>query len=351
MDLSKVNLTPSEKISLIGNMATMLTSGIPILEVVESLLDGAKGGPKEVLTALRDDVSQGKQIHASFARFPKVFDSVTVNVIKASEKAGTLDTTLKDLRDTIRKQNEFNDKVKSAFLYPAFIGVTFVGILLLNLFFVIPKVATVFNNLKIPLPLPTKILIFLSDLVTKNTVLVALIASILIIGLVLLFKAKRSYFLGIFFGLPIISNLIKLIDLTRFSRSLYLLLYSGLPITAALELTVEVVVSKKTAKVIETCKEMVTSGKQLSEGLKTSKGYVPSIMIKLIEAGEKTGTLDKSLLDISEYFDYEVTNSLKSLTALIEPIMLVIVGIVVGGLMLSIVAPIYGLISQIGTLN
>lgn len=157
--------------------------------------------------------------------------------------------------------------------------------------------------------------------------------------------------MGIFFSLPIISNLVKLIDLTRFSRSLHLLLSSGLPITSALELTIDVVASSKTAKVIEDCKEMVLSGKQLSSGLKNAKGYVPAIMVKLIEAGEKTGTLDKSLLDISEYFDYEVTSTLKSLTALIEPIMLVVVGIVVGGMMLSIIAPIYGLISQIGSVQ
>jgi type IV pilus assembly protein PilC len=185
----------------------------------------------------------------------------------------------------------------------------------------------------------------------KNTILVGIITAVLITLTVVVFKQKRNFFLGIFFSLPLISNLVKLIDLTRFSRSLYLLLYSGLPITSALDLTIDVVTSRKTAKIIESCKEMVTSGKKLSEGLRTGKGYVPTIMIKLIEAGEKTGTLDKSLQDISEYFDYEVTNNLKTLTTLIEPVMLVLVGIVVGGMMLSIIAPIYGLISQIGSVR
>ena len=326
----------------------MLSAGIPILEVVNSLLEDAKSGQKEVLTALRDDITQGRQIHTSFAKFPRVFDKVTVNVILASEKAGTLDVTLKDLKDSIRKQIEFNDKVKSAFLYPAFIGITFVGILLLNLFFVIPKVAVVFKNLKVSLPLPTQILLFLSDTLTKNTLLLIVIMAILIFLTIFVFRRKRSFFLGVFFSLPLISNLVKLIDLTRFSRSLHLLLYSGLPITEALDLTIDVVVARKTAKIIKNCREMVTSGKKLSEGLRTGKGYIPTIMIKLIEAGERTGTLDRSLQDISEYFDYEVTNTLKTLTTLIEPVMLVLVGVVVGGMMLSIIAPIYGLVSNIG---
>ena len=350
-DYSKVTISASEKISLIGNLATMLSAGIPILEVVNSLLEDAKSGQKEVLTALRDDITQGRQIHTSFAKFPRVFDKVTVNVILASEKAGTLDVTLKDLKDSIRKQIEFNDKVKSAFLYPAFIGITFVGILLLNLFFVIPKVAVVFKNLKVSLPLPTQILLFLSDTLTKNTLLLIVIMAILIFLTIFIFRQKRSFFLGVFFSLPLISNLVKLIDLTRFSRSLHLLLYSGLPITEALDLTIDVVVARKTAKIIKNCREMVTSGKKLSEGLRTGKGYIPTIMIKLIEAGERTGTLDRSLQDISEYFDYEVTNTLKTLTTLIEPVMLVLVGVVVGGMMLSIIAPIYGLISQIGSVG
>ncbi|KKR39591.1 hypothetical protein A2210_03355 [Candidatus Woesebacteria bacterium RIFOXYA1_FULL_40_18] len=350
-DYLKVTISASEKISLVGNMATMLTAGIPILEIVNSLLEDSKGGQKEILTALRDDINQGKQIHASFAKFPRVFDKVTVNVIKASEEAGTLEVTLNDLKETIRKEIEFNDKVRSSFLYPAFIGVTFVGILLLNLFFVIPKIAVVFKNLRVDLPIPTRILIFLSDLLTQNTLWVALGIGGTILGIYLLFHFKRNFVLGIFFSLPLISNVVKLIDLTRFSRSLYLLLYSGLPITEALELTTDVVSTRRMSKIVENCKETIMGGKKLSDGLRSSQGYIPIIMIKLIEAGEKTGTLDKSMLEISEYFDYTVTNTLKNLTTLIEPVMLVLVGIVVGGMMLSIIAPIYGLISQVGSVR
>jgi type II secretory pathway component PulF len=136
-------------------------------------------------------------------------------------------------------------------------------------------------------------------------------------------------------------------DITQFSRGMYLLLTSGISIIAALDLASDIVMRSETRKVIQKSKEMILSGKTLSEGLRTAKGYIPTIMIKLIETGEKTGSLDKSMSDISDYFDYQVTNTLKTLTAMLEPIMLVIVGIAVGGMMISIIAPIYGLISNV----
>lgn len=346
-----IRLSSSEKIALISNLSTMLSAGIPILDAVSNLLEDAKGNQKKILDMLREDLTQGHQVNYTLARFPSVFDKVTVNVVRASETAGTLDVILKDLRENLRKQNEFNDKIKSALLYPIFIISVFVLVLLINLIFVIPKVATVFKSLKVPLPLPTRFLIFASDLMVKNTTPFLFVVGAIILILIYLFTQKRSVILNIFYSLPIISDLIKLIDVTQFSRSLYLLLNSGLSIVAALELTEDIAMRAKTRRVIEDSKNMVLGGKTFSEGLRTGKGYFPTIMIKLIETGERTGTLDKSLNDIAEYFDYEVTNKLKTLTALLEPIMLVLVGVVVGAMMIAIIAPIYSLISQVGNVH
>jgi type II secretory pathway component PulF len=344
---SKIRLSPGDKIALISNLSTMLTAGIPILEAVSDLIEDSKSGTKKVLETLREDLTQGHQVNYTLAKFPNVFDKVVINVVKASEEAGTLDVTLKDLKENLRKQNEFSDTVRSALMYPMFIMGVFVLVLLLELIFVIPRVATVFRNLKVDLPLPTRILLWFSDFMTKNTVpfLFILLAFVLLIAY--LFSQKRSFLLNILYSLPGVSGLIKLIDITQFSRSLYLLLTSGISIIAALDLTKDVVMRRETQKMIQKSKEMILSGKTLSEGLRTAKGYVPIIMIKLVETGEKTGSLDKSMSDISDYFDYQVTNTLKTLTAMLEPIMLVIVGIMVGGMMISIIAPIYGLISNV----
>ena len=149
-------------------------------------------------------------------------------------------------------------------------------------------------------------------------------------------------------ALPMISGLARKIDLARFARSLFLLLNSGIPITSALELSQEVVMKKEIYDAIKHSRTLVQGGKRLSEGLKDYKGVLPSIMIKIIEAGERSGTLSKSMQDITEFMDYEVTNTLKTVTAMIEPLMLVGVGVLIGGMMVSIIAPMYGLISQVG---
>lgn len=346
--ISNISISSSEKLSLISNLATMLGAGLSILEIVDSLLEDAKGNMKKMLEVLRADLMAGNHVATAFEKFPKVFDKITVNLIRASEEGGTLDITLKDLKDNIKKEQEFHDRIKSALIYPIFIVFVFIGVLGMILVVVVPKISTVFSRLNTPLPLPTKVLIALSDLVVKQTIpfILGLIAIVAIT--VFLYRTQRQVFVNALAMLPGVSTLVREIDLTRFTRSLYLLLSSGITITNALDLTQEVVVRRDVARAIAHTKEVVLSGKKLSEGLKDAKGIFPSIMIKITEAGEKSGSLDRSMQDASEYLDYQVSSSLKTLTALLEPIMLVVVGVLVGGMMLSIIAPIYGLIGQVG---
>lgn len=344
----RVRLKGTEKLELVGSLATMLSSGISILEVVNSLREDAKGGQRDILETMYEDLMQGKHIYVTMNKFPRVFNKVSVNVIRASEEAGTLDVALRDLRKMLQKDMAFADKVKSALMYPAFIVIVFVGILGMILTVVVPKISEVFARLNMELPLPTRIMIWMSDLIVKNTVW--FVGSVLLFaGLVgVLLTYRRKQILDVFYHLPIVTDLITQIDVTNFARSLSLLLASGLPITQALELVEEVVIRRRTALVIDNSRKMVLSGKPLSEGFRAGKGYVPNIVIKLVEAGEKTGTLDQSMQEVSEYFDYKVTYTLKTLTALLEPLMLVLVGLVVGGMMLAIIAPVYGLIGQVG---
>ena len=345
----KITLSHTEKAALLGNLATMLAAGIPILEAVESVLEDTKGNQKKILTALKADLMQGKHVSASFAAFPRVFDQVSINLIKASEEAGTLETTLKDLREHLQKETEFADKIKFAMIYPLLILVLFTGLLLMILVVVIPKISSVFSRLKVQLPLPTRILIFVSNLLLHQTwYLVGGLALFLTVS-IWAYHKNRRLIMELLYRLPLVSQLIKEIDFVRFSRNMHLLLSSGLPITTALELSEHVVLRSQTAKIIAKSRDMVASGKRLSEGFRTGKGVIPSLMIKLTEAGEKSGTLDRAMADISAFLDYQVSNTLKALTAVMEPVLLVIVGVSVGGMMLAIIAPIYGLIGQVSS--
>jgi type IV pilus assembly protein PilC len=348
MTVQNIHLSTKEKIAFISNMQTMLSAGIPILEVVDSLLEDAKGNMRKLLLVLRADLVEGKHVAQAFEKFPKIFDKVTTNIIRASEEAGTLDTTLKDIKDNIKRDIEFNDKIRSAFIYPIFIMIVFFAVLLMILIVVVPKISTVFLRMDVPLPLPTRVMIFMSDALINNPIPVILGIGFSVTTIMFLYKRNRRAFISALISLPGIAKLAQKIDITRFTRSLHLLLNAGIPITSALELTEHVVVKKEVQNAIVHAKNTVMAGKNLSQALKDNKRVFPAIMIKIVEAGEKTGTLDKSMQDVGEYMDYEVSASLKTLTALIEPTLLVFVGGMVGGMMMAIISPIYGLVGQIG---
>lgn len=349
MAFGQVRLSADEKIGLISNISTMLTAGIPIADTIAALLEEAKGNQRKILLTLQEDVTAGKQISESFARFPFVFDKVTVNLLKAAEEAGTLEATLKDLQKTILQEREFSDKVKSAMFYPMVVMVIFFAVLLTMLIVVIPRISSVFSRLNVELPLPTKILIFTSNFLLTNWIAVIIVLAIVIALFVVLYSTKREIIFGVLFSLPLVSKLVTQIDITRFSRSLNLLLASGIPITISLELAQEVILKKEVQQLVAQAREQAIAGHPFSAGLRSKKNIVPSMMIKLMEVGERSGTLEEAMMNVSEHMDYTVSKSIKKFTALLEPIMLVVVGLAVGGMMLAIIAPIYGLISQVGT--
>lgn len=326
----------------------MLSAGISILELVDSLLEDAKGNTKKILEVVREDLMQGKHLHSSFDKFPRVFDRVTVNILRAAEEAGTLDETLLELRDNIKKQVEFTDKVKSALMYPGVIVCVFVGVVFMILVVVMPKISLVFGRLNMELPLPTRIMIGASNIILNYTLQLILVLGIIVAGIVFLFIEKKRYLYNLVFSLPMLSDIARLIDLTQFSRSLSLLLSAGIPINTALDLTEDIVMKKDIARAIKHCKDVVLTGRRLSEGMKDAKKVIPSIVIKITEAGEKSGTLEHSMLEISQYLDYQVTKTLATSLILLEPILMVVVGVMVGSMMMAIISPIYGMIGQVG---
>jgi len=345
----QIRLSAEEKIGLVSNIATMLAAGIPIIETVEALLEEAKGNQRVILLTLQEDITAGKQISDSLARYPLVFDVVTVNLVRAAEQAGTLEATLKDLQSSIQQEMEFSDKVRGAMFYPIIVMVVFVGVMAAMLFVVVPRISGVFERLNVEVPLPTKIMIATSNALTNNGLWIGIGTLLALAGIYVLFQMKREVFFAAVFALPGVSSLVRQIDITRFTRSLNLLLASGIPITSSLELAAAVIMKKEVRVLVETAREQASAGHPFSHGLRSpGKHIIPPMMVKLLEVGEKTGTLEQSTKQVTDHMDYLVTKSLKKLTALMEPLMLVLVGLAVGGMMLAIIAPIYGLIGQVG---
>jgi len=345
-----LTLQNSEKLGLFSNLSTMVNAGLTLMESINALLSDATGNLKIMLTGIQSDITQGRPLYASLIKYPKIFDNVTVTIIKAAEESGTIDVVLKDIKNTVKKDIEFSDKIKSALTYPVIIIVVFMGVLVLLLTFVIPKIASVFSRLRVDLPLPTRILIAVSNIIVNYTIPTIIgITAVIVLGIVL-YKKQKRLFVGIFLNLPYVSGIARQIDLTRFCRSLYLLLNSGIPILTALKLTRQIAVKHEIAQAIAKAEESVIAGSPMTEGFRGQKA-IPSLMVKIIEIGERSGTLDKSMEDLNEYFDYEVTNSLHYFVTLLEPIILVVVGVVVGGMMMAIIAPIYNLIGQVGNIR
>lgn len=343
-----ITLSSSDKLGTLSDLGTMLSAGIPLLESVEALLEDAKGNQKKFLEVLRDDLTQGKHVYFTFFKFPNVFSKVISSIVRASEEAGTLDITLKDLKENLKKDMEFSDKIKSALVYPLFIVGVFFAVFFMILIVVVPKISSVFSRMNVVLPLPTKIMIFMSDTLLKQTIPAISILVIFSFLIFFFYKKQKKTLLNLIIKLPILSGLAKDMDLTKFSRNFYLLLNAGIPIASALEMTESVVVNRSVEEGIRKAKEAVISGKKLSEGLKSNRKIFPSIMIRITEAGERSGSLEKSMMEIADFLDNQVSSKLKTATALLEPILLVVIGGLVGGMMLAIIAPIYGLIGQVG---
>jgi type IV pilus assembly protein PilC len=348
MKNENISISPKEKLAILSNLSTLLKAGIPILEAVSSLAEDSKGSQKKLIDSIGADLMQGKSLNSCFAKFPKIFDKISVSIIKAAEDAGTLDVTLEDLKANIKREIEFNDKIKEAMIYPALIMVVFGAISLMILTFVMPKISVVFGSMNMPLPLPTRIMIWLSNLLIQQTIPLTIGLVIIIALAVFIVKKARSQIINLITKFPVVSTLSKKIDITRFTRTLYLLLTSGIPINTALELTQNVVTRKDVKLAVKDLYDTVLSGKKISISFRSHKNIFPTIVIKIVEAGEKTGTLDQSMRDASEYMDYEVENALKAVTTMIEPLALVVVGLAVGGMIMSIISPIYGMIGNLG---
>ncbi|OGY24027.1 MAG: hypothetical protein A2Y57_02225, partial [Candidatus Woykebacteria bacterium RBG_13_40_7b] len=346
----KKTLPPTEKLTMVESLSTMLSSGIPILEALESVKeDSTNPLAQKIVSSVIEDVTAGKNLTEALGQFEESFDKVFLSVLRSGEASGKLDQVLKELAQNTRSEMELRDTVRSAMFYPSLVmGLLFV-VLAIMLFFVLPRVAIVFNRMQMDLPLPTKILISISLFIAKNTPLVAgsLAAILILIIWLMSLKSTRKALLQIALSSPVLGRILKEIDLTKFSRTLSLLLNSGVPIISSFELAADVVFQDKTKSDLLGIKNKISSGKTLAEAFKSYPKTFPSLVARIISTGERSGTLDKNLLTLSEFYQNKVNNQVKNLSTLIEPILLIIIGVIVGGVIISIIAPIYQLIGQI----
>lgn len=335
----------SELVMMTRQLATMIEAGLVLSEAIDILSEQASNAKlKETLEHVSRDIKAGMDLATSLKKYPDVFPILYSNLIKAGESSGKLDQVLLQMADSLEKDREFRARVKGAMIYPVVIVVMMIGVMAVMLLFVIPRLTSLYTQSNIELPLPTKILIGVSDFAVSFWWLILVIAILIVIifNRWVATKPGKYEFDRLLLKMPVIGKLIQLTSLTNFTRTFSLLISAGIPIIDSLIIVTDVVGNAVYKKALQTCAMGVERGLLLSSQLEQI-GVFPKIVSQMFRVGEETGKVDSISLKLSEYFEQESDHMVKNLTVIIEPVILVILGIGVAFLVLSIILPIYKL--------
>lgn len=339
----------SDLIFLARNMSAMLRAGLNIIEALDILIsDTEKKIMKKILSDAKFNIQKGQPLSATFVHYKKYFPPVFAGLIKAGEVSGRLSDSFAELAQYMTREFGLRRKIKSALAYPTILVIGSAGIISLLLFFVLPKLAKSFAASKVELPLITKIFMSLSSALHYSVVL-DLSALVFIIWL--FFHARkteigRTIIFNILLKIPIAKDLVKKTALVRFSRTLGGLISSGLTITESLQLAAESVSNDLYKRVILNSMEKVKKGIPLSRALMDYPQLSPHLFVNMLAVGEKTGSMGSVLRTFSDFYDEEVDGALKDLTVMLEPILLLIMGLIIGAIALSVLLPIYQMVGK-----
>ena len=330
--------------------SVMIDAGLPLVQCLEILAGQQENKTfQKVLAATRASVEGGATLSAAMRQHPKVFDALYVNMVEAGETGGILDTILQRLSTYIEKNVKLKRAVQSASIYPIGVMTIAGGVVTLLLWKVVPIFATLFAGLGVDLPLPTKIVIALSNFIGSifGFLIVVGIAGG-IVGLKVWYGTEQGRFAldTIILKLPIIGILMRKIAVARFTRTLGTLIASGVPILEGLEITARTAGNAVVERSLMKVRRSLEEGKSLTEPLKESDVF-PGMVTQMISVGEQTGAMDAMLQKIADFYEEEVDAAVKDLLTALEPIMIVFLGVVVGGVVISMYMPLFSLIGKL----
>lgn len=337
----------AEKVNFTRQLATMVGAGLPLGQALE-ILARQTGNERmgEIIRGAVSDIQGGASLSASLGKHTEVFGSIYVNLIKAGEASGSLDKILLRLAETGEQEREFASSIKAALIYPVIILLSIVLVFVIMVVFVIPKLSSMYKDLGVELPLPTKILIAISGFFVHFWWLIIVLGGAAFFGF---FYFKSTAFgqrkiTELLFRVPIFGHLKKQADLVEFTRTLSLLVGGGIPILEALEIVSESMGNILYKEALTEASRQVERGISLSAPLRANPIF-PPILPQMIVVGEETGKLDEVLLKVSAFFESEAAHAVKNLSAALEPAIMVVLGIMVGLLIFSIITPIYKMTS------
>ena len=339
-----------ERITFTKNLSAMLTAGLSLsraLSVIER--QTTNKALKRIVVDLSEKVKTGQAFHEALAFHRNIFSDLFIAMTKAGEESGTLAEALKVVAKQMDRSNSLNKKVKGAMIYPSIILVAVVLIGILMLIYVVPTLSNTFRELGVELPAATKMVIGASDFMANNPVLVLVLFALVVVGFVLFTKTKvgGSIVVAVALRIPIIGELVKETYSARAARALSSLLSSGVEMLSALSIAAEVVGEKKFSKVITEAEARVRKGETLSSTFNDYPKLYPVFIADMIAVGEETGKVADMLGQVAEYYETDVEDRTKDLSTIIEPILMLFIGSVVGVFALSMISPIYSLSDKI----
>jgi type IV pilus assembly protein PilC len=330
-------------------LATMIDAGLPIVQCLEVLAAQSPNKKlREVVRQLKEEVEAGSTFTDALKKHPKLFDDLFVNMVAAGEVGGILDSILHRLSGYMEKAMKLKSKIKGAMIYPATIVTVAVGVTAILLIFVIPVFAELFSSFGQALPVPTQFVINLSNFtIAYFPYIVAVAVGIVVAGRQFYrTEAGRLFFDQTFLQMPVFGDLIRKSAVARFTRTLSTLISAGVPILDALAITARTAGNKVVERAVLATRISISEGRTIAEPLSESKVF-PPMVCQMISVGETTGALDAMLQKIADFYEEEVDNAVSNLTALMEPLVIVFLGTVIGGLVISMYLPIFKLGSVI----
>lgn len=339
----------SDLVLFTRQLSSMLSSGLTLMRALEILKEQMENPQmSEVVTSIINEVQEGKTLAQALEKHPKVFTPIYISIIKAGEQSGLLDKVLSRLADNLEKQAKLANTVKSALMYPIIVIILMVVVMAIMMIFVIPQLTVLYTNLNVPLPLPTKIIVGLSKFMIATWPLIILVGVVIVIG----FKRWAKTIDGrliidtVILKLPVFGKLIKQTILAEFSRTFGLLVGTGTLVVEALTETADTTGNVLFKNAILDVAKQVEKGVTVGDSMAYYPLF-PPLLIQLVRIGEQTGKIDDTLVKASEYFEREVDQTVKTLTTAMEPFIMIVLGVGVAFLIISVITPIYSLISSI----
>jgi type IV pilus assembly protein PilC len=347
--LNKPKIKTKDVVIFTRQFATMIDAGLPLVQCLEILGNQQENVTfAEVIKKLRTDVEEGSTFADALRKHPKTFDALFTNLIEAGETGGILDTILNRLAVYLEKAQALKAKIKSAMIYPVTVITVAIVVVTFLLIFVIPTFASLFTGLGAPLPAPTQFVMDLSSFLISYGPFVA-------VGLIVLGYALKRYYAtengrrtidAMILKLPIFGDLVTKAAVARFTRTLGTLISSGVPILDGLDITARTSGNAIIELAVLETRNSIKEGKTIAEPLEITEVF-PSMVVQMVSVGEQSGALDSMLAKIADFYEEEVDRAVENLTSLLEPLMIVFLGVTVGGIVIAMYLPIFSLIKHI----